>query len=343
MTAPPRPPRAAGDRLRHALPIVIGALLFSLDPHSSAIAATYSWGNAKRTTWSDPDGWIGGSAPISDPDNVITFTTTANTRADNDLGPFALNRLVAINNSSANKSLNIEGASAHPLEFVNSRTAAPPVIEIANNAESGPLKIGAPIKVTCPLTITNSGAKAVTISGPVSNTGGITFAGLGPGLFTLGVHTGRSPTTGAGGITVNCAYVVKLTGDNTYAGDTTLVSGTLELAGAHRIADTSRLVMAGGTFDTGGHGETLGPLRLSADSVIDLKNGASTLAFAPSASEPWNAAARLSFENFNPALGSIRFGTTADGLTPVQLGRITINGGAATIDAAGFLAIATTP
>lgn len=337
------PSGTRSDASFRSLPVIIAALLLSPALPSAAVASTYAWANARLGTWSDPAGWIGGIVPSGDPDNVITFTTTANTKATNDLGPFVLNRMVAINGSPSNKALNIEGTSAHPLVFVRSRDGATPIMEIANNAESGPLKIGVPIRVTDTLTITNSGTKPVTIPENIVNTSGILFIGPGPGPLTLGRHTGASLVSGAGGITLNCAYVLKLTGANTYTGDTTIVSGTLELAGPNRIADTSRLVMAGGAFDTGGHGETLGPLRLSADSVIDLQNGASTLSFAASGAEPWNTAARLSFENFNPALGSIRFGSDRGGLAPAQLARITINGRASAIDADGFLVIAPTP
>lgn len=319
---------------------VLAAVLLAAGSASQASAATYSWINAKNSTWSDATAWGGGVAPTSDLDNVFTFSASQNTTGTNDLGPMMLNRLSATNSSSSNKNLNIMGTSGNALNFVTNTTGALPTLSIANNSVSGPLTISIAFTVTNALTITNSGARGSTISGAIANAAGMTFDGTGAGTITLG----GGITSGVGGITMNGSYTVNMTGNNTYTGATTVASGTLALGSANRIADTSNLVMSGGTFATGGFNETMGTLTLStANSIIDLGAGASALVFADSSGVTWGSSISLSFVNFDAGVDSIRIGTTAGGLTETQIGQITINGSAATIDANGFLAIAAVP
>lgn len=318
---------------------LLAAALLTLGLHQQAAAATYSWVTT-TTTWDNTGAWSGGVAPTSDLDNVINFTTNLNSTATNNLGPFLLNRLAATNNSATNKYLTVTGTSGNALNFVRNSADALPTLAIANNAPNGPLTISIPFTVTDALTVTNSGAKAASISGAIANAAGITFDGTGAGVITLG-NSSSGVTSGLGGITVNGSYTVKLTGNNTYTGDTTVSSGTLELGNNNRIANTSNLVMSGGTFHTAGFSETLGTLKLAtADSTIDFGSGASALVFADSSGTAWDASFSLSITNFDTGVDSIRFGTTVDGLTIDQLGQITINGSAATIDSDGFLAIA---
>ncbi|HEY9248140.1 MAG TPA: autotransporter-associated beta strand repeat-containing protein, partial [Rariglobus sp.] len=93
--------------------------------------------------------------------------------------------------------------------------------------------------------------------------------------------------TADGGLTKISTGTLTLSGNNTYTGATTISGGTLALGAANRIADSSNLVMSGGTFATGGFSETLGTLTLSANSVIDLGSGTSALVFANSSGTPW--------------------------------------------------------
>jgi hypothetical protein len=61
------------------------------------------------------------------------------------------------------------------------------------------------------------------------------------------------------------------------------------LAAADRIPNASKLVLAGGTFSTGGFNEQVNTLAVNTSSAIDLGNGASTLHFADSSAETWGA------------------------------------------------------
>lgn len=164
-------------------------------------------------------------------------------------------------------------------------------------------------------TIDVIGGNSLTISGVMSG------AGTGPVTFGSGTSNGT----------------INLTAANTYTGATIIRGGTLALGAADRIANTSNVVMAGGTFATGGFNETLGTVTLSANSIIDLGAGSSALVFSDSSATTWGSSITLSFINYTLGQDSIRIGASSGGLTGTQLSQITINGLAASIDANGFL------
>jgi MYXO-CTERM domain-containing protein len=101
---------------------------------------------------------------------------------------------------------------------------------------------------------------------------------------------------------------------------------------ANRINDVAGIVLNGGEFNSGGLIEGaastpgMGALTLLSNSVIDLANGASLLAFANSSSETWTGT--LSIHNWTGTAGvgdgtdQLYFGSDATGLTATQLGQI---------------------
>ena len=113
--------------------------------------------------------------------------------------------------------------------------------------------------------------------------------------------------SGTGMLTKNGSGTLTLTGDNTYNGTTTVNSGILSLGASERIADTSDLVVASGTFDLAGFSESLGSLTGSGN--ITLGSGTLTT----------NSFSNSTFSGVISGIGG--------GLTKSGSGTLTLSGG----------------
>jgi autotransporter-associated beta strand protein len=172
----------------------------------------------------------------------------------------------------------------------------------------------------------NTGTKTISA-------GALGFNDTYSGVISNGTGTLALTKVGTGTMT--------LSGANTYTGATTVNAGTLALGAANRIADTSALVLAGGTFATGGFSETLGTLTLSGNSTLDFGAGASALVFSDSSAISWSGT--LTLNNFDIGTDSLRFGTSISALTVAQLGEISLAGYTASLDSSGFVTFAAIP
>ncbi|MCB9339382.1 MAG: autotransporter-associated beta strand repeat-containing protein [Lewinellaceae bacterium] len=162
-----------------------------------------------------------------------------------------------------------------------------------------------------------AGAVMLAAGGDDSNT---TFSGV----IQNGSGTMSLTKEGVGALT--------LSGSNTYTGTTTISAGTLVLGAAERIANTSNVILSGGTFKTGattGLTETVGTLTLDATSTIALGTGSHTLSFAASNGQSWSPCDTLiitgwqgGYNGTAGTAGKIKVGTTASGLTANQLVQI---------------------
>ena len=246
------------------------------------------------------------------------------------------------------------GVGAGGLSITQNSSGAYTPISLTGGTASG--VNGGKLVLNGDLTVTGNGSNAntTTIAATAASTGGneatISLEGvrtfdIGNGAAAVDLAIAPVLANGAvtGGLVKAGAGTLQLSGVNTYTGATAVNAGTLLLGASNRIADASNLVLGGGTLATGGFNETLGTLTVGADSVIDFGAGASALLFADSSALSWGGSVSLSLVNFTDGLDSIRFGTSSDGLTAFQLGRITINGMAAAIDANGFLSASAIP
>ena len=156
--------------------------------------------------------------------------------------------------------------------------------------------INRPIVVNGAVTFQNSSGSS-SFSSPVKLNGNLTFTGSVAGT-TMSLLGNISETGGPHSVTVNNANAgaaVVLAGSNTYSGPTTVTAGLLQLGAANSVPSTSRLVMNGGTFNTGGFSNQTGSLQTLASSVLDMSTVNSsaspqtseTLQFADSSLAHW--------------------------------------------------------
>ena len=117
--------------------------------------------------------------------------------------------------------------------------------------------------------LTLSGANAI-----IASNIGVTFGGSGD------VVVSGTITTGTGSLTKEGSGTLTLSGANTYTGATTITSGTLVLGANQVIANTSNVVLNGGTLNTNGFTETAGQLILQDNATLALGSGAHTLTFS---------------------------------------------------------------
>jgi autotransporter-associated beta strand protein len=204
---------------------------------------------------------------------------------------------------------------------------------------SGGIVLGSPnaYNVNIDLRAGTVGAKAdwsSSLAMSLNGAGAVTFkaadaSDVAQNISLSGVISGSNGFTKTGGGTLT------LSGANTYAGVTTINAGSVTLGANDVFANTSSVVLNGGSLSAATFTDTLGTLNLTASSGITLGSGGS-FAFADSSSLDWGSFA-LSISGSFVDSQSIRFGSSSTGLTPAQLALININGQSAGIDLNGYL------
>lgn len=246
------PPRTIlAPALFFATAAAASVLLFA---SPSAQATTYSYTSTGTTNWSTAT-WSP-STPVSSLDNVLSFTVSTNAKTTtNNLGTFQLNSLTLTNNSTSSNPQNlIISGSSNTLNFVKDSNNVLPTLVFARGAQaSGTITLAAPLTVTDALTITNSSpasAQSTSITGAITNTGGMVFDGTGAATVTLGTGI----VSGVGGITKNGSYTLVLSGANTYTGGTTISAGTVKLGNAKALGGNASAasVTSGAVLDLNG-------------------------------------------------------------------------------------------
>ncbi len=183
--------------------------------------------------------------------------------------------------------------------------------ESITNANFGGLQYG-----TCAtLSLTSTSNQPVTLS-VGSNNQSTTYSGPITGLGSL-------IKTGTGTLTLERSPASS--GPNTYAGPTTITSGTLALGSENALPANSDLILNGGTLATNGYSQTLGGLTVADDSYIDFGNGNSWLLLADSHLATWSGDLTiLNWSGSESGLGTdkVKFGSSASSLTADQLRHI---------------------
>lgn len=199
---------------------------------------------------------------------------------------------------------------------------------------------------------TGLGAGTITVSGTVAN-GNMTFAS-GSGAIVLSGGTINLPASAS--ITVNNSSdtissvlsgagssltkaglgALTLSGVNTYSGATTITAGTLALGANNVLTNLSPVSIGSATLNAGTYSNKGGTLDVAGSSIINLGTGCS-LAFSDSSAIDW-AGGTLALTGRFVSGSSLRFGTTSNGLTDVQLAKISATGCYKfTLDSNGYL------
>ena len=174
----------------------------------------------------------------------------------------------------------------------------------------------------------------------INNNGDHTFSGnLGSNTANGSVAAAAMPeSTDGNNFRLNKSGLgtFTLSGSNTYTGATTLSAGTLALGANNVLADSTALSIGNATFDASTFTDTVGTLAVTSTAKIKLGIGA-TLTFADSSAVNWTGGT-LAITGTFVSGGSLRFGSTASGLTRAQLALITAAGVPSfALDTSGYL------
>lgn len=213
------------------------------------------------------------------------------------------------------------------------------------------------------VSIVNSagGAAVLTLAGTFIYNAGIVGFENGQATISANLDTGvfnRNLTVGNGAAAVDVlisgvisgtgngfnkagAGNLVISGANTYTGPTSVSTGTLTLGANNTLPNGTLMSIGAATLDAGTFSNptsvTTRTLDVTAAATINF-GAAGTLEFSDSSGIDWTGGT-LNLTGTFASGSSIRFGTTAGGLTGTQLGLISINGvpGSYTLSPTGYL------
>jgi len=180
------------------------------------------------------------------------------------------------------------------------------------------------------LTVNTGGGNRTVLTGPITGRGAITWSGGRVPQAGPSVLAGEVANAYQGTFTLDRGVLdlAKPAGGDAVCGD--LVIGrtgpaVVRLRAADQIRDAAVVTLSGpgvAEFAVGGHHEACAALVLDTHAVIDLGGGSGTLVIGDSAAQTWNPAATLTIRGHEPGRTTLRFGTSALGLSAAQLARI---------------------
>ncbi len=249
------------------------------------------------------------------------------------------NNITLTNVVTGSGALNKTGTSTLILAAINTYTGA-------TSVQSGTLQLNAANTFPDISALSLSASSTFDLKGFSETIGSLASAGTvtssAAGTITLTLGGNNSNTSYSGIIQNGSATSVSLTktgtgtftisGANTYTGTTTITAGAIQLSNNERIANSSNLILNGGTLSSGattGYSETLGTLNLNANSNIALGTGNHTITFSNSSAVSW-AGSNLTITGWSGTAGSSgtagKIVVGAGGLTAGQLAKISFSG-----------------
>jgi autotransporter-associated beta strand protein len=264
-------------------------------------AYPFTWTNAAAgpsLIWSQNANWLGGIVAQSDPTSIVRLFPKGTMPVgaisiQNDLNgqQFGTLELGGTAASTASSTVTLSGNA-----FSLGGDTPTITINALKTAHDLTYDIASPITLLGATQIGGPGNATLRISGALSGTGGLAKA-----------------TTGT----------LVLSGYNNYSGTTLITGGDLTLEANHALPPTA-LTLGNATLNAVTYANTIGPLALTGNATISLGAGA-RLAFGNSSAMDWTNGT-LALTGTFASGASIRFGTTHGGLTPAQLGKISVNG-----------------
>lgn len=329
---------------------VTSLVQFTVKPRStsaSAVGTAYYWGGSPGANWDVAGNWgptagtTGSTAfPNAADDSALNVQAiTTSTLQDHSggvtVGTIAHNPTSAAG-ASAGETWTITATTPITMQVTSGAAvisnANPDFVHVNNLTIDGT----GGLSLNSNLAITNSSQQGgvVTISAPIAdgaNSHSVAVAGPGTTIFSTANSYSGTTTINSGTLQVAAHGGLGSTSGVTVNAGTLLFSNS---STTDRINDSATISLNGGTINTAGlseHGASnntpgMGALTLASNSIIDLANGASIIAFAPSGGQTW--AGTLSIYNWTgtPGVGGgtdqLYFGNDASGLNSTQLSQI---------------------
>ena len=286
---------------------------------TSGLTATF---NTTFTGTGAPDKWGTGTAVYNTPSAVsgtAYFTLNQGTIAIGNNTALGSNQFIMGDPTGANVvTFKSAGLSAYVISNYVIVDATNFILDTGGNLTfGGPINLGTTARTA---TVNNSSF----FSGALTNTAGLTKAGTGTLTFSgTTINTYGATIVSAGTLVLGKTIV---NGAIPVAGVTVKSGGTLQSGAANQINDGAPMTLAGGTWLTGGYGEQLGTLKLTASSTINL-GGSGVVKFAASSGVAWTGSTELNIASWNGWAGGggpsqLFAGANSSGLTASQLSQI---------------------
>ena len=219
---------------------LVGAGTWSFTNNSSSKFIGLTYTVSSTSTWNGSSGnWSSGFSATPANANALVFSGAGGT-ATNDIASGVLSSLttITINSTAGSYTLAANSGSS------GFNASTPLTITGVTNNSANATTVNLALAVTNSALAINAAAGNITMGGPISNNNTINFSGANS-------TTVSGAISGTGGIAQSGTGALMLSAANTYAGDTTISAGSLQITGSGSLgtgATYSGNISNSGTF-----------------------------------------------------------------------------------------------